>query len=139
MKRFVELREQGRQVVGVILQEGRAASERREVFAPGSVQWSSSGIALKDGHGGPNIATAFPQRLNTGELEVRVPLTPGISNALRNGREGLSVEFVSLEERTTNGGIREITKAYVDAAAFVRRPEYDMAKVEVRRRRIKWL
>lgn len=140
MKKFVELREQGRWLIGTILQEGRAASQRREVFAPGSVSWSSAGIALKDGHNGRNLATAYPQRKQDGSLEVKVPLTKPIIETLQNGREGLSVEFIALEERTTAGGIREITKAFVEAAAFVSNPEYTQGKTEIRKRkRLKWL
>ena len=140
MKRIVELRERdGKRLEGIILQEGRAATERREVFAPKSVSWAASGIDIKDGHHGDSVAVAFPKRDTAGNIGVSIPLNPGLSAAFRRSGPGLSVEFVALEERSTAGGIREITKAYVDAAALVRNPEYTQAKAEIRKRRVKWL
>lgn len=139
MKRIIELRASGRTVQGIILQEGRAASERREVFAPGSVTWSNAGINLRAGHGGKSVAVAYPERRDNGEIAISVPLTKPVQDALAAHGSGLSVEFISLEERRTGGGIREISKAYVDAAAFVDTPEYTQARAEIRRRRVKWL
>ena len=44
----LELRQEGRELVGVILQEGRAATGGlAEVFAPnGSVEWPADGIDI---------------------------------------------------------------------------------------------
>ena len=46
----------------------------------------------------------------------------------------MSVEFRSVEERTTAGGVRELLRAVVDAAALVSSPEYDTTTAEVRKR-----
>ena len=54
------------------------------------------------------------------------------------------MEFKSIEERTTRGGVRELLRAVVDAAALVSSPEDDVdATAEVRKkaapRRRLWL
>lgn len=139
IKRKLELRDTGKRVEGVIIQEGRAASERREVFAPGAVRWSSSGIDLLGGHGGKSVAVAFPVREPNGAISISVPATQPVRDAMSKYGSGLSVEFMALEERRTGGGIREITRAYVDAAAFVSSPEYTQAKAEIRKRRRRWI
>lgn len=40
----------------------------------------------------------------------------------------------AMSERTTRGGVREIQRALVDAAALVAEPEYDSTSAEVRGR-----
>jgi len=138
----VELREEGEALHGVIIQEGRAATGgRAEVFAPNSVEWPSGGIAILDGHGGTELGRAMPSRGETGEIRISTPATDAIRAAIRAGRRFMSVEFRALAERTTRGGVREVLRAMVDAAALVANPEYDTTAAEVRdapRRRI-WL
>ena len=126
---------------GVMLQEGRAASERREVFAPGAVEWPSNGVAILTEHRGAVETRAQVVRGRDGRLSVIGRATEAIQKAIEAGRRFLSVEFRSLQERTTKGGIREITRAYVDAAALVASPEYTQTSAEVRsqRRRRIWL
>ena len=48
------------------------------------------------------------------------------------GAEYLSVEFHALREVRTQGGVREIQKAIVLAAAMVKTPEYNQAVAELR-------
>ena len=68
----IELREaeDGPQIVGCLIQEGRAASARAEVFAPGSLVWSASGIALRAEHLGAEDSRAVPTREANGEIRI---------------------------------------------------------------------
>ena len=140
----IELREtEGREPMlhGTILQEGRAASERREIFAPGSVRWPGTGIEIMPEHRGTVESRAHPIRSDTGELSITARATDALQKAVAAGKRYMSVEFVSLEERTTPGGVREILKAMVYGAALCSVPEYDMTAAELRNknRRKAWL
>ena len=117
---------------GVVLQEGRAAAGgRAEVFAPLSVVWPHNGIALRGEHRGSELARAVPIRDADGSLRIETRATPAILTAYKT-RRYFSVEFHSLAEVRTAGGVREITRALVDAAAMVSSPEYSQATAEVR-------
>lgn len=128
---------QGSKVIGTIIQEGRAARTRRELFTANSLRWSNDGINILDGHKGQSVGVAMPKRLNDGRIEITIPATDNILE-IRRKKPYLSIEFYALDEATTNGGIREIREAFVKAAAFVDDPEYKQATTEVRRR-VKWL
>lgn len=119
---------------GCILQEGRAATGgRAEVFAPGSAVWPSDGIALRLEHLGAAELRAVPTREPNGEIRIAVPATPAILEVVeQRGRRFLSVEFEAESETTTRGGVREIRRALVSAAALTDRPEYEQAAAEVR-------
>ena len=120
---------------GTMLHEGRAASGgRRELFAPGSVSWPAEGVALLTGHGGGVEVRAHPIRHRDGRITVSALATAAIRAAVEGGRRFMSVEFRALEERTTRGGVREVLRALVDAAALVADPEYDTTEAEVRAR-----
>ena len=138
----VELREadEGPLLRGTVLQEGRAAQGgRAESFAPLSVVWPSSGIALLGEHRGAALAHAVPVREADGSLRIETPATPAILDAYKT-RKFFSVEFHAISEVRTKAGVREITRALVDAAAMVSSPEYSQATAEVRstQRRV-WL
>ena len=139
----VEVRESadGPMLRGVVLQEGRAAQGgRAEVFSPFSVVWPMDGIALLGEHHGSELARAVPTRDTDGSLRISTRATPEILSAYET-RRYFSVEFHALREVRTAGGIREIQRAIVDAAALVASPEYPNVKAEVRargRRRV-WL
>ena len=125
---------------GVMLQEGRAASGgRAEVFTPGSVSWPHDGVAILTEHRGKVEARAQVVRERDGRLTISARATEAIREAVKL-KPFLSVEFRSIEERTTAGGVRELLRAVVDAAALVSSPEYDSTLAEVRtsRRRL-WL
>ena len=133
--RPVELRDAGRTLHGTLLQEGRAASGgRAEVFAPGSVEWPSTGVGILLGHRERPEVQAMPSRESDGRIVVQAPATPAIREAVEGGRKWMSVEFHALEERLTKGGVREIQRALVPDAALVADPEYDVTSAEVRRR-----
>ena len=138
----VELREadDGPMLRGVVLQEGRAAQGgRAEVFTPLSVVWPSDGIALRGEHRGAELARAVPTRDADGSLRISTPATPAILAAYKT-RRYFSIEFHAISEVRTKAGVREITRALVDAAALVPNPEYPNVRAEVRsKRRRVWL
>ena len=138
----VEVRESetGPMLRGTVLQEGRAAQGGRlESFAPLSVVWPSSGIAVLGEHRGAALAHAVPVREADGSLRIETPATPAILAAFAT-RKFFSVEFHAISEVRTKAGVREITRALVEAAAMVESPEYQQAVAEVRSTRRKvWL
>ena len=132
----VELREadEGPTLHGTVLQEGRAAQGgRAESFAPLSVVWPSIGIALLAEHRGAALAHAVPVRDADGSLRIATPATPEIIDAYAT-RKFFSVEFHAISEVRTMAGVREITRAFMEAAAMVSSPEYVQAVAEVRAR-----
>ena len=133
--RPVELRNAGRTLYGTLVQEGRAASGgRAEVFAPGSVEWPSTGVGILLAHREVPEVRAMPSRQSDGRITVEASATPAIREAVEGGRKWMSIEFHALAERTTRGGVREIQRALVPDAALVADPEYDVSDAEVRRR-----
>ena len=127
---------------GVMLTEGRAASGgRAEVFAPGSVTWPHDGVAVLTEHRGKVETHAQVVRQRDGRLTLTARATDAIQQVVEAGRKFMSIEFRSLQERTTKGGVREVLRAFVDAAALVSAPEYDTTAAEVRSRRARrvWL
>ena len=138
----VELREaeDGPMLHGVVLQEGRAAQGGlAEVFSPLSVIWPSAGIALLGEHHGPELARAIPTRAANGEIRIAAHASAEILDAY-DARRFFSVEFFSLREVRTAGGVREIQRALLDSAALVASPEYAQAVAEIRtKRRRVWL
>lgn len=130
----LEIREKEGVLTGVMLQEGRAATGgRREVFAPGSVEWSAEGVGIKTVHLGEVETRATVERTTDGRLKVTAPATEKVKAAFQEGKRFLSVEFVALAQTVTKGGVREIQRAFVDSAALVRNPEYNMSLAEIRR------
>lgn len=132
----IEIREQaGREptLYGVILQEGRAATGgRRELFAPGAIEWPSEGVGVATEHLGPVETRGHVVRDRKGRLRLTARATEAIRQAFEDGKRFLSVEFRAIDERVTAGGVREIQRAFVGTAAMVRKPEYDTAVAEVR-------
>lgn len=144
----VEVRqgEDGDELHGVMVTEGRAASGgRRELFAPGSIQWPASGVGILTEHRAEPEIRAHPTRNDRGEIRIRTRANEAIRTAVEAGRRYMSVEFVAIRERTTKGGVREILEALVPAAALVPNPEYDTTAAEIREtdrkaaRRRRWL
>ena len=132
----VELREadEGPTLHGVVIQEGRAAQGgRAESFSPLSVVWPATGIALLAEHRGAALAHAVPVRDADGSIRIQTPATPAIREAYET-RKYFSIEFHAISEVRTTAGVREITRALVDAAALVGSPEYVQATAEVRTR-----
>ena len=130
----VEVRESetGPQLVGVLIQEGRAASARAEVFAPLSLVWASDGVAVRAEHRGVEVTRAIPTREASGEIRIATPAPPAIVAAFDKGRRFLSIEFHAVHETRSAAGIREIQQAFLPAVALVQSPEYTQATAEIR-------
>ena len=134
----IEFRESdtGPRLTGTIVPEGRAArAGRAELWAPGSASWGSDGIALRAEHRGAELGRAQPVRHANGEITISTPATPELRSAFAAGRKYLSVEFHSLSEVRTAGGVRELQRAFIEAAALVPNPEYGGTEAEVRSKR----
>ena len=134
----VEVRESasGPMLHGVLIQEGRAATVRAEVFAPLSLVWASDGIALRAKHLGVEDSRAVPTRESNGEIRIAAPASPAIVAAFNEGRKFLSIEFHAVQETRSKSGVREIQQAFLPGAALVADPEYKQARAEVRARRL---
>ena len=139
----LELREsdQGEHLVGTVIQEGRAGTVRKELFAPQSLTWPAEGIPVRTEHLRGEVGRAVPTRHPGGEIRIRLKATPEIRSAYQEGKKFLSAEFFALRE-SRSAGIREIESALLSGAAMVRDPEYRQATAEIRtkpRRLTKWL
>ena len=138
----IEIREakDGPVLHGILIQEGRAASVRAEVFAPLSLVWASDGISIRAKHLGAEDSRAVPTREPNGEIRIAAPASAAIVAAFNEGRKFLSIEFHSLKETRSAAGVRELQLAFLPGAAMVNDPEYKMATAEIRstRRRF-WL
>ena len=136
MDRHVEIRQaEGREpeLHGIILQEGRAATGgRRELFAPQSVEWPAAGVSVLTRHKGEPESRGQVVRHRDGRLEITAPATPAIIAAVDAGKKFMSVEFAAIADSVTKGGVREITRALVDAVALVANPEYLHTTAEYR-------
>ena len=134
----VEIRESDRagyepSLHAIMVQEGRAASGgRKELFVPGSIEWPSEGVAILTEHRGAVETRAHPVRQRDGRITIRARATAAIKQAVDDGKRFMSVEFKALNERETRGGVREVLRAFVDAAALTAEPEYDTTTAEVR-------
>ena len=138
----VEIRETngGPTLHGILIQEGRAASSRPEVFAPLSLVWASTGIAIRSKHLGAEDSRAIPTREANGEIRIAAPASAAIVAAFNEGRRFLSIEFHSLAESRSTSGVREMQSAFLSGGALVADPEYKQATAEVRtRQRRVWL
>ena len=131
----IEVREsdEGPRLRGVILPEGRAArAGRNELFVLGSATWGADGIEIRGVHRGPSLGRALPVRHANGEIAIDVKASPELRAAFDAGRKYLSAEFHALAEVRTAGGVREIQRAFVEAAALVPSPEYGGTRAEIR-------
>ena len=138
----VEVRESasGPMLHGVLIQEGRAASVRAEVFAPRSLVWASEGVAIRAEHRGVEVTRAIPTREANGEISIATPAPPALVAAFNEGRKFLSIEFHAVQETRSAAGVREIQQAFLPGVALVADPEYTQATAEVRSRpRRVWL
>ena len=129
-------------IVGTLIEMGRVAGDRREVFAVGSIRWPSDGVRLLAEHRGREVMT-FQPALDGAALRVDVALPDSalgreVAAEVRSGRKGaLSIEFYATQEAQVQG-VREVRSALMDAAAVVAAGAYDQARVEVRQWRARW-
>ena len=120
----IELRESeaGPQIVGVLIQEGRAASVRAEVFAPGSLVWASDGVAIRAAHLGAEDSRAIPTRHSNGEIRIAAPASPALVAAFNEGRKFLSIEFHAVQETRSAGGRAGNSTGFSSGRGASRRP-----------------
>ena len=127
----LELRESGR-LHGLLLTEGRASSDRKELFLAGSVTWPATGIRIRPRHlVDQGSVLAYPYR-DGAEIRVNVQPTTELREAVQSGAKSMSVEFRAVEESVTPSGIREIVSALLVGAAVVRTPSYQQTAAEIR-------
>ena len=125
-------------IVGTLIEMGRVASDRREVFAPGSLKWPHNGLRLLDKHHGAQVMRFQPVE-DGAALRIDAPLPDTeigrrVASEIRSGkRRDLSIEFFSNDESEVSG-VREIRSALVDAVAVADSGTrvYDQATAEVR-------
>ena len=103
-----------------------------------SATWPGDGVGVLLEHRGAPEVRAVPTREPDGRITIRARATDAIRRAVEAGKKFMSVEFRAIEERTTSGGVREVLRAFVDAAALTSAPEYDTTRAEVRERREHW-
>ena len=140
----LEIRESddGAHLNGIIVQEGRAGTARKELFTPGSLVWPAEGIPIRDTHLKGEVGRAVPTRHPGGEIRIRLKATPEIRSAYESGKKFLSAEMFVMHESRAAGNIREIESAMLAGAAMVSSPEYKQATAEIRtkpKRLSKWL
>ena len=140
--KLVEERGSVGRIVGTIIEEGRIAGDRAEVFTAGSVKYPHAGVQLLRGHGGEEVLTFLPKH-DGSEIRIDEQLPDTILGRkvraeVKSGRNSLSVEFHSLEEGIVSG-VREVRSALVEAVALVEAGSYRQARAEVReRKRRRW-
>ena len=140
----VEIREAatGPMLHGVLIQEGRIASQRKELFAPGACQWPAEGVDILTEHRGQSEARTLPTRQPDGSIVIDAAASPGMIAAVKSGKRFMSVEFHALAETRNAADIREITGAMIMASALTNDPEYQQTSAELRdrsrRRRFWW-
>ena len=88
----VELREAAgqRRLHGHLIQEGRIASERAELFAPGACTWPAEGVDILTEHRGQSEARTLPTRQADGAIVIDAAASPGMIAAVESGRRFMS-------------------------------------------------
>ena len=140
----VEVRAEGRRLIGPAIQYGDTSPTHRERFAPGAfsldnqtrwldvrhdrervIAWTNGGgLELIDG----------PQALEVRATLPEIPLADRALDDIKAGRlTGLSIEFNAREERNENG-IRVVTRADLSGIGLVGAPSYEQSQVEIRAR-----
>ena len=141
----IELRdtEGQRRLYACLIQEGRIASQRAELFAPGSCTWPHDGVDILTKHLGEAETRTLPTRQPNGSIVVDCEAGPGMIAAVESGKRFMSVEFIPLAESRNASGVREVRSAMIVAGALTADPEYKQTSAEVRdrgsRRRRVWL
>ena len=127
-------------ITGTLIEYGKRASDRPEVFADGALRWDDGGVILNEQHNRQAPIMRFTPTVDGREVRIDAPL-PDTSRGrdaatmIRNGTmTGLSVEFaVDAGGEGMRGGVREVLKAKLLGAAVVDSPSYEGA-LEVRER-----
>ena len=140
----VELRAEGRQLIGPAIRYGDTSPTHREQFAPGAfnldnrtrwldVRHDTSRVIAWTGGGGLTLSDTRDALMVRAEL----PQIPAADKALADiaaGRlTGLSIEFKATAEHRENG-IRVVTAADLNGIGVVSAPSYQQSTVEIRAR-----
>ena len=135
----VELRASGGMLTGEALPYGQPAQDRPEMFVSNPWATGLDTASLNLQHDREHVIAEQPDALTFTEsprgLSLRAQLRPDSAEArlvARGALQGLSVEFVSLDE-TQDRGMRVITRAHLAGVALVDRGSYDTT-VELRAR-----
>ena len=125
-------------LVGRLVRYGEQATDRRELFEPGALEWPTDGVVLNRQHVREKPILRFVPQVDGNEVRVDAQLPDTSSGRdtaveVRSGLlRGLSIEFKAIKE-TYSGGVRRISRAMLKGAGLVDSPSY-LAPVEVRRR-----
>ena len=138
----VELRADGRTLVGAVVRWGDVSPSHRERFEAGSLK-PGPGVVLNLGHD-PMRALAYGDDLEIEDRDdalvarARLPLIPAADVALdgvKSGRyRGYSSEFRANRDSRDADGIRIVEDAILVGIGLVDAPSYHENTVEVRRR-----
>ena len=125
-------------IVGTLIEYGKRASDRPEVFADNSLRWDEGGIVLNEQHNRQAPILRFVPTVDGREVRIDAPLpdTQRGRDAATMIRDkvmtGLSIEF-SADDEGMRAGVREVRRAKLLGAAVVDSPSYEGA-LEVRER-----
>ena len=142
----IELRAEGRRLMGEVMPYGDVSPSHRERFEPGSLH-PAGNVVLNLEHDEMRAVAWHPGgglTLENDEKSLRMvaelPPLPAADRALQYVRtgevSGLSVEFKALKERR-DGEIRVVESATLHGVGLVRHPSYEGAKVEARAKRLR--
>ena len=119
-----ETRQSPGRIFGVLIEYGKRARDRAEVFEADALHWPDGGIILNEQHNRAAPIMRFTPELVGDEVRIDAPLpdtTRGRDAAtmIRNGTfTGLSIEFRAEAEGRASG-VRMIRKGYLGGAALV--------------------
>ncbi len=141
--RGLELRAEGRRLLGVVMRYGDVSPSHKERFQPGSLRMAEA-VHLDLHHDVERAVAWYPGgglELDNGNdalaMRAELPPIPAADRALEEVREGrvngLSVEFRAVRERR-DAGIRVIEDASLTGIGIVKFPSYGDSRVEARRR-----
>ena len=142
-----ESRQSPGRLTGTLLTYEVRAADRPEIFTRGAMVWPETGITINLQHDRRQLITRTIPFLDGDEvrIETQLPDTAmgrDVATMVREGIiTGLSAEFHAQQEGR-RGALREIRRAFLQAAGLVDSPSYGGSRVEVRQngqRRRYWL
>ena len=131
-----ESRQSPGRIVGTLMEYGKRAADRAEVFADGALTWEDRGVILNEQHNRAAAVMRFTPKVEGRAVKIDAPLPDtqrgrDMATMVRNGTfTGLSIEFRATSEGR-NAGCREVRAARLMGAAIVDSPSY-AGSLEVR-------
>lgn len=131
-----ESRQSPGRIVGTLIEYGKRASDRAELFTDGALSWEDRGVILNEQHNRQAPIMRFTPTVEGRQVKIDAALPDtqrgrDIATMVRNGTmTGLSIEFRATSEGRA-GGVREVRAARLMGAAVVDSPSYQGA-LEVR-------